>query len=177
LGCAPQFTTHHSQLTIPSPLTTNNHHSSTLCRRSPCRLADSPTGSPVATCASLPVGTGLWTVHDPIRQSTVLSHLGLRSTADGRRLACRRSTVPLPPRRLADRESRRYLGCAPQCAVHHSQLTIRTPLTTNNHHSSTLCGRSPCRLADSPTGSPVATFCAALHNVQFTIHNSQSAPP
>jgi len=98
-------------------------------RRSPCQLADSQAGSPVATfCASLPVGTGLWTVHDPF---------------DG----------PV---------SRRTLGCAPQFTVHNSQLTIPGPLTTNNHHSSTLCPWSPCQLADSQAGSPVATFCASL---------------
>jgi hypothetical protein len=77
-------------------------------------------------------------------------------------LLFRLSTVPLPSRRLAARESRRYLRFAPQFTVHQSQLTIPSPLTTNNHHSSTLCPRSPCQLAYSPPGSPVAPWAAHM---------------
>ncbi len=43
-------------------------------------------------------------------------------------------------------------------------------LPTGTAHAA--CRRSPCRLADSLAGSPVATW-AALHNLQFTIYNSQ----
>jgi hypothetical protein len=83
---------------------------------------------------------------------------------------CLLSTVPLPSRRLAGRESRRYFAL--RSTIHNSQSLA--PLTTINHHSSTLCPRSPCRLADSPAGSPVATLRCAP---QFTVHNSQSLAP